>query len=194
MPKHQTSRGSAQLLCPYCSEAVKVAGGGLSNHFLRSPSCRRQRDKPGNTSKNVNGQDAEISGLGDHSTGSPGPSEAPLGNEDPDSERAGMERTGINGQNMEQDEDQTTVPGCRTEQGHAMGDTSYVIYEDSDAGHVRRDRQRTVFESLRDNKDPTNPSAPWKNEDEWALAEWLMSIQISQAIINRFLKLNWVCQ
>ena len=89
MPKHQTIRGSAQFLCPYCSEAIKVAGGGLSNHFFRSPSCRGQRDKPGNTSKNVGGQDPVTSGLGVRSMGSPGPSEAPAaGYGVPDSERA----------------------------------------------------------------------------------------------------------
>ncbi|KAF9511276.1 hypothetical protein BS47DRAFT_1262194, partial [Hydnum rufescens UP504] len=36
------------------------------------------------------------------------------------------------------------------------------------------------------------PSVPWTSKEEWELAEWLMSVHISQAMINRFLKLAWV--
>ncbi|KAF9520189.1 hypothetical protein BS47DRAFT_1259700, partial [Hydnum rufescens UP504] len=34
---------------------------------------------------------------------------------------------------------------------------------------------------------------PWASEEEWDLAQWLMSVHISQAAIDRFLKLPWVC-
>ncbi|KAF9511278.1 hypothetical protein BS47DRAFT_1257947, partial [Hydnum rufescens UP504] len=35
------------------------------------------------------------------------------------------------------------------------------------------------------------PSAPWVSEEEWELARWLMSVNISQGVIDCFLKLSW---
>ncbi|KAF9508474.1 hypothetical protein BS47DRAFT_1302834 [Hydnum rufescens UP504] len=41
-------------------------------------------------------------------------------------------------------------------------------------------------------EDPSNPSAPWASEEEWAIVEWILSVHILQKAIDQFLKLQWV--
>jgi hypothetical protein len=51
---------------------------------------------------------------------------------------------------------------------------------------------QTRWEELRSSEDPDNPFYPWKSQKEYELVEWLATSQLSQAAIDRFLKLNWV--
>lgn len=49
-----------------------------------------------------------------------------------------------------------------------------------------------AWEELRSIKDRNNPFHPWHSQMEYELVEWLATSQLSQAAIDRFLKLNWV--
>ena len=193
MSKSHGSSVSTHTLCPYCSTAVKVAGGGLSNHFFHHASCRWQRDNLGTATTATRYLDS--SGLMHNHVGGSNSSRLGTSVRDNASNMDTMEdRTNMEGVGRTQsgEEQHTTKPGI-TPDPHTLTAKNFIVCEDSDAGHCYRNQQPTCYESLKSNEDPTSPSAPWASEDEWELAKWLMSVHISQAIIDRFLRLGWVC-
>ena len=190
MLKHQTTKESTQVLCPYCTVAVKLAGSGLSNHFFCNPSCHHQHDKSRNMSKNIQSQDLDTSRLKDHGAGSAGAIDGQPGNIGT-GHRVPKDGEGHTGSHSVDGDKTLTLSGLVNEDYPTSG---YIIYEDGNAGHVFQDCQPTRYENLRNHEVPANPSAPWSSEDEWELVEWLMSVHIFQAVINCFLDLKWVCE
>ncbi len=65
----------------------------------------------------------------------------------------------------------------------------------SDAGETS-ERGKTLFEAIHEERVKAgveeNPWAPFKDKDEWSLALWLMRSGLSQANVDRYLKLEIV--
>jgi hypothetical protein len=190
MPKSRKSSVSTHTLCPYCSTAVKVAGGGLSNHFFHHASCRRKRDNTGTlatATRNLDSSGLTSNHLEDTDNSHLRSGVAP--NMETSEDHIGMESEG---RTHSGEEGRTVGSGTRPDL-HIPSAKDFIVREDSDAGHCYRNREPTCYESLKSSEDPANPSAPWASEDEWELAKWLMTVHISQATVDRFLRLDWVC-
>jgi hypothetical protein len=190
MPKSRPSRTLAHEPCPFCGKAVRTSGGGISNHFARTASCRQQRDARAKIDSHSTDPFAfEGDGLG-HAQGS---NNENLGMDDSDnvnSEHGGVEP------NTDPSAYSGPAPEAQVEANIDSGEPAsngFVVYEDENAGHVFRQRLPTCFEELRTSENSACPSAPWVSEEEWELAKWLMSVHISQTAIDSFLKLPWVC-
>ena len=193
MPKSRPST-SAHEPCPFCGKAVRTSGGGISNHIARTPSCRQQRNARAKIDSHATDPFAlGGDGLVGHTQGS-------------NNEGLGMGgdiNFAEHGAPVELNTDPSSIdayngptPGLQVEANNDNSEPTsngFIVYEDENAGHVFRQHLPTCFEELRASENSACPSAPWASEEEWELAKWLMSVHISQAAIDRFLKLPWVC-
>ena len=190
MPKSQLRRTSAHEPCPFCGKAVCTSGGGISNHIARTALCCQQRDTRAKIiSHGTNPPAPDTNGAG-HTWGS-------------NNEYLGTDVNSKHGW-VEPNAGASSTDGAPTPRLQVEANINYntptsegfIVYEDENAGHVFQQCQLTRFEELRTSENSACPSAPWASEEEWELAKWLMSVHISQAAIDRFLKLPWVrvCQ
>lgn len=69
---------------------------------------------------------------------------------------------------------------------------NYTVHTDDAAAHVYGKRRPTRWEELLLEEDPLAPFAPWRDEAEFRLVEWMVNTRQSVANINDFLKLSWV--
>lgn len=175
MPRAQTThqaRSPAVTQCKYCHQRVSRNGGGLSNHFWRSKSCRNVCQKEATASNEVNS-----SGQNDE-----GNRNSPL-------------QHSINGE----DNDAAVDDGHHAADGdddRAGGEpenrTRYKVVPDARAAFIYPERTSTPWENMKASEDPNAPHAPWANKEEYQLVNWLATSHISQGAIDKFLKLGYV--
>ena len=66
-------------------------------------------------------------------------------------------------------------------------------YEFPQAGHIYQKNQPTIFHQMQTATSSAFPYAPFLNEAEWSLAEFLATSRLSKGSIDTFLKSSWVC-
>jgi len=179
-------RSACSHTCRWCGKTLRTQRG-LESHLLQTRACHRRVTAPHRhpvdaQSLDANETEIDILDLGNDNIGDANPphpemSSYPEDPHDDDPVRAD------NNDNI----DRSAAPLNPRPLQYAVrqldADSQPRIYEQ---GHTR-------WEELKSNEDPANPFYPWESKTEFELVKWLSTTPHSQASIDDFLRLNWVC-
>ncbi|KAJ7183395.1 hypothetical protein C8R46DRAFT_884092 [Mycena filopes] len=195
---------ASHLYCEHCTAQITTQQG-LRSHLSQSRACRDKHNTQYADTSDSDADNESDSSIGGTGTAPVGDTEdVVMGPFDPD---PGADSDTGAGENFGADppEDDVVVPPVEERASAKRRRATMEEVEDEDERWVQDFPQdmaagaileecKTQFEELLEKQKAAGeePWSPFKSEDEWELARWLMTSSLSQSKTDDFLKLNSV--